>query len=63
MEVAQIVNIQVKLYCPECGKEVWDLQVGHKLAKCWNCMIAFLPEPEDWRCEDEVQRLDPSQSR
>ena len=22
--------------CPECGAEVWDKPLGHKLAKCWN---------------------------
>lgn len=22
--------------CPECGRQVWDLPRGHKLAKCWN---------------------------
>lgn len=24
------------LACPECGEDVWDGPVGHKLAKCWN---------------------------
>ncbi len=29
------------LRCPECNSEVWDMPHGHKLAKCWECGIAF----------------------
>lgn len=29
------------LKCPHCGKEIWDLPFGSKLAKCWGCGLAF----------------------
>lgn len=27
--------------CPRCNHVVWDLAHGHKLNKCWTCMLAF----------------------
>lgn len=29
-------HVPVKVLCPECGEDVWDLPSGSKLAKCWN---------------------------
>lgn len=44
-----MAKIKKKLLCPKCGKEIWDLPYGYKLAKCWNCMLAFdtMKEEED----------------
>ena len=30
-----------ELLCPRCKGPVWDVAKGHKLNKCWNCMLAF----------------------
>lgn len=27
--------------CPGCGSPIWDNPEGHKLAKCWDCNLAF----------------------
>ena len=43
MERSKIATEQSKIYCPDCGEEIWDVPKpgAEVLYKCWNCNKRF----------------------